>query len=133
MTADGKDLAEVFLGKQEKAASAATADMADVASSVEWEDIQNPPTIWASFNYAGVVNVSTLSWTAPSAGFICAAQGDYPDRPLHIIVDGVRLDRNILIDHTDGGLSAWFPINKGSVVGIASEQIRIKALFIPLA
>ena len=45
MTADGRDLAEVFLGKQEKAASAATADTATSADSVDWGNVEGKPSI----------------------------------------------------------------------------------------
>ena len=93
--------------------------------------VQNLPTIWSSFNYAGAVNINSSSWTAPSAGFICAAQKLVKGYSLSMTVDGVDLSRNLLYVSSEGYESAWFPVNKGSV--IKGGRDNVLAIFIPLA
>ena len=72
MTADGRDLAEVFLGKQEKAASAATADTATSADSVNWGNVDEKPDVKAGVlrSSGTFVGINTYGdWTAPQNVF----------------------------------------------------------------
>lgn len=72
VTADGRDLAEVFLGKQEKAASAATADTATSADSVNWGNVEEKPSIKTGVlrTHGNKISIATSgNWTAPQDMF----------------------------------------------------------------
>lgn len=66
VASDGRDLAEIFLGKEEKATSAAVADR---ASAVEYQDIQNPPLIFPAIAWDKGVTFSK-SYTPTTDGLV---------------------------------------------------------------
>lgn len=70
MTADGKDLAEVFLGKQEKAVSSATADSAESVelASVVGLSVPYISGAYVSFSITASNKGQTVTWTAPFDG-----------------------------------------------------------------
>ena len=98
ITAEGKDLAEVFLGKQEKAASAATADTAtsaEEAKTVVWEDITNIPVLAPTLDFDNKITNTSQSWTVPKAGMlICRGSNPYVDETGSITVGGITFRAN---------------------------------------
>lgn len=93
MTADGKDLAEVFLGKQEKAASAATADTAtsaEEAKTVVWEAITNIPVLAPALDFDNKITNTGLTWAVPKAGMlICNGTNPYVEMQGAFTVGGI--------------------------------------------
>lgn len=64
VTDDGKDLSEVFLGREEKAVSAGTADSASSAETVSVTAFKFPVLASPSVE----VQLKATTWTAPSDG-----------------------------------------------------------------
>ena len=133
VTSDGKDLSEVFLGKLEKATSAAIADSASSADSVNASGIVGLSVPSISGTYVSVSLTaprdSSATWTAPSDGLFIASSGD-----TSVEINGFSMPKCFnYIDDTESG-SAFFPICKGEIVKIygASRGSRaVNGSFVP--
>lgn len=116
VTAEGKDLAEMFLGKQEKAASAATADTATSAESVNWNNVEGKPSIKTGVlrTSGNVININTSGdWTAPQDVFcdITTRAGNTTGTYV-LALNGVKI-ASASLDSTEKGPAALVFVPKG--------------------
>lgn len=123
----------MFLGREEKAVSAETADSANSADSVNASGIVGLSMPSISGTYVAVSLTaprgSSATWTAPSDGLFIASSGD-----TSIEINGFSMPKCFkYIDDTDTG-AAFFPICKGEIVKIygASKGSRaVNGSFVP--
>lgn len=126
LTEDGLDLDSRYLGINDKAKSAESADTAteaETAKSVEWSGITGAPVFWPKFNWGSVVTANVQynrkTWTAPSDGFIIQihtqnSNGNGAIGYLRVLIDNAGFPHPQY--ESEGGLHGWFPINKGSTI-----------------
>ena len=124
MTADGKDLAEVFLGKQEKAVSAA---------SVDWADINNAPVLWPKLNWNAAVSVSSKgNWTAPSNG-VMLFWFENTSAFYYANIGGATIKLVAATTATIKEFGCTIPIivSSGDVISVQASFVAITGTFVP--
>lgn len=116
VTAEGKDLAEVFLGKQEKAASAATADTATSADSVNWDNVKGKPSIKTGVlrTSGSRIAINTAGdWTAPQDMFCDISTQAGNTRGTYVLaLNGVTI-LSLNLDRNESGSDALVFVPKG--------------------